>query len=137
MYGGNGELTSAQMVAMGYQGHPAPSPGGVVPYQPATPSMLAEPVRVGGSRTQARADGLAFADVGCVDDASARPWRRLWLAALAGGDAGYGGTRRPGDVPREEHKGQVKEKPLRSFKYLSPSVPLLFFCHPQTQWTRM
>uniref|UniRef100_A0A0K3CGM7 Epidermal growth factor receptor-like transmembrane-juxtamembrane segment domain-containing protein n=1 Tax=Rhodotorula toruloides TaxID=5286 RepID=A0A0K3CGM7_RHOTO len=43
-YGPNGDLTSAQMVAMGYQGQPVPSPGGVVPYQPATPSMLAEPM---------------------------------------------------------------------------------------------
>ncbi|EMS20725.1 hypothetical protein NBRC10512_007685 [Rhodotorula toruloides] len=43
-FGPNGDLTSAQMVAMGYQGQPMPSPGGVVPYQPATPSMLAEPM---------------------------------------------------------------------------------------------
>ncbi|BGP25122.1 hypothetical protein JCM10295v2_004042 [Rhodotorula toruloides] len=43
VYGPNGELTSAQMVAVGYQGQPVPSHGGVVPYQPATPSMLAEP----------------------------------------------------------------------------------------------
>ncbi|BGP32588.1 hypothetical protein JCM10296v2_004369 [Rhodotorula toruloides] len=43
-YGPKGDLTSAQMVAMGYQGQPVPSPGAVVPYQPATPSMLAEPL---------------------------------------------------------------------------------------------
>ncbi|GEM10043.1 hypothetical protein Rt10032_c09g4060 [Rhodotorula toruloides] len=73
VYGPNGELTSAQMVAVGYQGQPVPSHGGVVPYQPATPSMLAEPMSssmpppalgsdFGGPRSPAVTQGIAGLD---------------------------------------------------------------------------
>lgn len=128
-FGPNGDLTSAQMVAMGYQGQPMPSPGGVVPYQPATPSMLAEPVSCSVLDLGKKVDESTFADV--FEYPSASFGRRLWLSALASSDARYGRSRRPRYFPREEYEGKVK----RVFRRLVLLSRSLFLYRVQKQWT--